>query len=111
MIVENSVEYDPKYSLYLTSLILHILRYMKNRTIIFNITELRSVVNDEVNEIFYALKLAEKYVSTGGDVLFYLGSRMEVSNLLNQIDASKFLLEEKFVSKNTHDALLHFVTG
>jgi len=68
-------------------------------------------VNDEVNEIFYALKIAEKYVSTGSDVLFYLGSRMEVSNLLNQIDASKFLLEEKFVSKNTHEALLHFVTG
>ena len=81
-----------------------------NLTIIFDINELRSVVNDEVNEIFYTLKIAEKYVSTGGDVLFYLGSRMEVSNLLNQIEASKFLLEEKFVSKNTHDALLHFVT-
>ena len=66
-------------------------------------------MNDELNEIFYSLKIAEALLEPDADLIFYLASKIEVSNLLSQIDNQKIYLKEKFELRHSPNTVLHFV--
>ena len=70
---------------------------------------LRSTVNDELNELHFAVKLATDFVSQGGNSIFFLSGKTHESMFFSALDSKVLILEEKCISKFGGDSVFHFI--
>lgn len=92
-VIEDSMEYDAFNVMKLTELVVY---------------ALSSTVNDELNELHYAVRLAEEVVVEGGDALFYLSSKTEEATVFTAMSKNSLYMKDKYVLKASTEFTLHF---